>query len=102
MFLHSVGFLLALASPLLSFLVAGLLLRRIPRWRGFGSRLLFGSPLTLVLVILFFATFHPAASGAGLGVGGLTQRVLIVEVHAWFMALGWLIFASSSGVLHYT
>jgi hypothetical protein len=97
MSLHSVGFLLALASPVVSLLVAGLLLRRVPRWRGFASRLLLGSPLTLVLVVLFFATFHPAASGAGRGVGGLTQRALILEVHAWFVALGWLSFGRSRG-----
>lgn len=29
--------------------------------------------------------------------GSLVQRVLIVEVHAWFVALGWLAFSRSSG-----
>ena len=46
---------------------------------------------------LFFTTFNPTTSGAGRGVGGLVQRVLIVEVHAWFVALGWLAFSRSSG-----
>jgi hypothetical protein len=35
------------ATPVLSFLVVGFSLRRIPRWRRFGSWLLLGSPLTL-------------------------------------------------------
>ena len=43
-----------------------------------------------MLVILFFWTFDPVAAGAGVGVAGLTQRVLSVEVHAWFVAMGWL------------
>jgi hypothetical protein len=94
-FVHFVGVLLALATPVLSFLVSGLVLRRIPRWRRFGSWLLLGSPLTLVLLVLFFATFNPTAAGANLGVSGVTQRVLAVEIHAWFVALGWLVFRRS-------
>jgi hypothetical membrane protein len=92
---HLAGFLLACATPVLSFLVTGLLLRRVPHWRRFGSWLLLGSPLTLLLVVLFFATFNPAATGAGLGVAGLTQRILAVEVLVWFVALGWLAFRRS-------
>jgi hypothetical protein len=93
--LHSVGFFLAAATPVLSFVVVGLLLRRVPHWRRFGNWLLLGSPLTLALLVLFFATFNPTTSGAGRGVGGLVQPVLIIEVHAWFVALGWLAFSRS-------
>ncbi len=92
---HLIGFLLAVATPVVSFLAAGWFLRGISRWRRFGNWLLLGSPLTLVLVVLFFWTFDPAAAGAGLGVAGLTQRVLGVEVHAWFVAMGWLAFRRS-------
>jgi len=91
-FLHLIGFLLAVATPVLSFLVTGCFLRGIPRWRRFGNWLLLGSPLTLVLVVLFFQTFDPAAAGAGHGVAGLTQRILALEVLAWFAAMGWLAF----------
>ena len=91
MMLHSLGFVLALGSPVVSFLVTGIMLRRISRWKGFVNGLVLASPLALVLFVLFFATFKPAASGAGLGVAGLTQRVFIVEVHAWFAALARLV-----------
>jgi hypothetical protein len=91
-FVHLIGFLLAVATPVVSFLAAGWFLRGLPGWRRFGNWLLLGSPLTLVLVVIFFLTFDPAAAGAGVGVGGLTQRMLGVEVHAWFVALGWLAF----------
>lgn len=97
MLLHSVGFFLAPATPVLSFLVTGLLLCRVPRWRRFGNWLLLGSPLTFALLVLFFTTFNPTTSGAGSGAGGLVQRALIVEVHGWFLALGWLAFSRSSG-----
>jgi hypothetical protein len=94
-FAHLIGFLLAVATPVVNFLAAGWFLRGIPGWRRFGTWLLLGSPLTLVLVVLFFLTFDPAAAGAGVGVAGLTQRILAAEVHAWFVAMGWLAFHRS-------
>src|SRR5262249_41788561 len=89
---HFVGVLLAVATPVLSFLISGLVLRRVSRWRRFGSWLLLGTPLTLALLVLFFATFDPTAAGANLGMSGLTQRILVVEIHAWYVALGSLAF----------
>lgn len=90
--LHMLGFLLALGVPVVSFLVAGSYFRRIPRWRRFGGWLLLGSPLTLLLLVLFFATFQPTADGAEHGIAGLVQRAAIVEVHAWFVVMGWRAF----------
>lgn len=89
---HFVGAGLGFGSPVASFVVTGLALRRIPAWRSFGTWLLAGSPLTLVLMVLYFATFTPTAAGARSGVAGLTERILVVEVLAWFAALGWLAF----------
>jgi hypothetical membrane protein len=99
-FPHLIGFLLAMATPVLSFLVAGLFLRGIPRWRRFGTWLLLGSPLTLLLVVLFFMTFVPTAEGVQQGVGGLTQRLLVTEVLAWFAAMGWLAIRPTAGTDH--
>jgi len=89
---HMVGFLLAAASPVLSFVVVGLLLRRVPSFRRFGSWLLLGSPMTLALAVLYFLTFSPTVAGTQTGVAGLTERILVVEVLAWFVAMGWLAF----------
>ncbi len=89
---HMVGFLLAAASPVLSFVVVGLLLRRVPSFRRFGNWLLLGSPMTLALVVLYFLTFSPTVAGTQTGVAGLTERILVVEVLAWFVAMGWLAF----------
>lgn len=85
---HLVGFLLAAASPVLAFLVTGVVLRRHASWRQLGHWLLIASPLTLVLVITFFATFDPVAAGTGQGIGGLTQRVLVLAMHGTFVAIG--------------
>ncbi len=92
---HMVGFLLGIASPVLSFVIIGLLLRRVPSFRRFGSWLLLASPLTLVLLVLYFLTFSPTVAGTQTGVAGLTERILVVEVQAWFVALGWLAFRRS-------
>jgi len=89
---HFVGAGLGFGSPILSFVVCGLQLRRVPSWRRFANWLLLGSPLTLALTILYFATFAPTAEGAKTGIAGLTERILVTEVLAWFVALGWLAF----------
>ena len=94
--LHMAGFLLGVGSPVLGFLVTGLFLRDIPRWRRFGTWLLLGSPLTLVLIVLFFLTFQYDQMAAGVGVAGLTERILVIEVQSWFIAMGWLAFHRSS------
>ena len=60
-----------------------------------GNRLLLASPLTLVLVVLFFSTFVPTAAGAQHGVAGLTQRLVVIEVLGWFVAMGRLAFRRS-------
>jgi hypothetical protein len=89
---HFIGAGLGFGSPIVSVVVCGLLLRRIPDWRRFANWLLLGSPLTLALTVLYFATFEPTAEGARTGVAGLTERILVVEALAWFAALGWLAF----------
>jgi hypothetical protein len=100
---HMLGFLLALGTPVVSFLVAGRYLRGVPGWRRFGSWLRLGSPLTLLLLILFFTTFQPTVDGAEHGVAGLVQRLAAVEVLAWFAAMGWLATFPSwrtAGIVH--
>ena len=51
-----------------------------------------GSPLTLVLLGVYFANFRMATMTAGAGLAGLTELILVVEVFAWFVAMGWLAF----------
>ncbi len=86
--LHLVGFLLVL-SPIITFVLIGRALRDVPRWHRFARWLRYGSGLTLVLAVLYFATFNPEAAGDGTGVAGLTQRVLVVQLQAWIAALAW-------------
>jgi hypothetical protein len=94
-FLHLIGVGLAFAGAALGFFATGLALRRVPRWRRFGNWLVLAGPLTLALIVLSQASFDQAAIIAGQGIAGLTERILIVEVVAWLIALGWLTFRRS-------
>jgi hypothetical protein len=93
--LHFAGFGLGVGAAAVGFFATGLALRRVPRYRGFGNALLLGGPLTVALAILSQATFDQTAIIAGQGIAGLTERILVVEVVAWFAALGWLAFHRS-------
>jgi hypothetical protein len=94
--LHAFGFGLAAGTPVAAFLVTGHYLRGIPGWRRFGTWLLLGSPLTLALLVAFFATFEPTTDGAEQGIAGLVQRLLILQLHGWFVAMGWACLSAAS------
>jgi hypothetical membrane protein len=95
-FFHFIGFGLALTA-VVGFPVVGALLRRVPSWRLFGSWLIVAGPVTLALTVLYFATFTPTIEGIQHGVAGLTERLLVLELQGWYVALGWLAFNKSKG-----
>jgi hypothetical membrane protein len=90
-FLHFVGFALALTA-VAGFPIVGFLLRRRPEWRAIGTGLIIAGPVTLALAALYFLTFTPTVQGVQTGIAGLTERILIVELQAWYVALGWLVY----------
>ncbi len=89
---HTAGYLLGTGIPVIGFLVAGLLFRRIPSWRRFGGWLLVASPLTLALLLLSLVTFSQVSIMAGIGVAGLTERILCLELAVCYVAMGWKAF----------
>ncbi len=92
--LHIVFGMLLFVSPVLSFLVTGIYLRGVQttNWRRFGTLLLLASPLTLLLFVGYSISFDQVTVAAGQGVAGLTERVLMLEIQAWYVALGWRAF----------
>jgi hypothetical membrane protein len=88
--IHLAGFVVFVLSPVLGFTVAGRYFRRFPEWRRFGTALLVAVPVTLALLVLFFTTYDQDAITVGHGISGIPERVLLVEVQAWFVAMGWL------------
>jgi hypothetical membrane protein len=93
--LHTLGAEVALGTPVISFLIVGLVLRRVPEWKRFGTWMLVGCPLTLVLLVGFSMSVPPSELATGGGSLGLWQRALIIEVQAWFMIMGRLAFRGS-------
>jgi hypothetical protein len=87
--LHSVAALVGFLAAIVGFVAAGFYFRETPRWRRFGNGLLVAAPLSLALMVAYFLSFNIATVAAGNGVAGLTERIFILEVHAWYVALGW-------------
>jgi hypothetical membrane protein len=87
-----VGAPLGWFGPVVAFFVTGLALRRDPRWHRWGIYLLVASLLTLVLIIVTFWVFTPGTPLASLRLGGLMERALMIEIEAWYVALGWRLF----------
>lgn len=90
-FMHFSGFVLVLTT-VVSFPLVGFFLRRIPGWSRAGTGLIVAGPLTLALAVLYFATFTPTVEGIQTGIAGLTERALILEIQAWYVAIGWIAF----------
>ncbi len=85
--LHLTGFLLVV-SPSLTFPFVARGLRQVPGWRTAARALHVAALLTLLLTGAYFATFNPEAAGKNTGIGGLTQRILVLQLAGWFVWLG--------------
>jgi hypothetical membrane protein len=87
-----VGMPLLVLGSVVGFFVTGLALRRSVQWRGWGTYSLIASVVTLVLIAAMFWVFTPGTPLAPARLGGLMERVLFIEVLAWYVAFGWRIF----------
>lgn len=87
--LHMLGFGLAAAVPVVSLPLTGRYLRRIPGRQRLGGWLMAAGPLTLIFLVAYLASFNLDTVAAAHGVAGLTSRLLVTEVTAWFAVLGW-------------
>jgi hypothetical membrane protein len=90
--IHSLATIVALVSMMGAFIVIGLGLVRDSKWRGWGTYSLVAALVTLVLVAVEFWAFRPGTPLAPAQVGGLLERVLSVEMLAWYVVFGWRLF----------
>jgi hypothetical protein len=86
--LHSLGFLVAFGSLIIALFMIGLQLRKDRAWRGYGWYSLLTSLVTLLLIILPYAFPWYWAQ-----LGGLNERMLLVEAVAWHVVTGCRLFA---------
>jgi hypothetical protein len=56
----------------------------------FGNALLMAVSVTVAMLAWFFLSYDQAAITVGQGISGIPERLLLIEVQAWFVALGWL------------
>lgn len=94
---HSLASAVALLGAFAGFLVTGLGLIRFGTWRTWGWYSVVTSAATLVLIVLLYLTLSPASPLAGLRIGGLAERLVILVMLAWYAATGWRIAAVSRG-----
>ena len=76
-------------GPVVAFFVVGLALLRDNQWRRWGIYSLAACVVTVVLTIFMDWVFTPGTPLASLRLGGLMERVLMIEVEAWYVAFGW-------------
>lgn len=88
-----VGANLVFFGPVVAFFVVALALRRDTRWRGWDASTLVACLVTLGLVAVTFWVFTPGTPLASAHLGGLMERVSVVEIEAWYVAVGWRLFA---------
>lgn len=93
---HFIGFALIALTPVVTFATTGVYLRGIPAWRPFGTYLILGSPLTLLSTVAYLISFDEATTASGQGMAGLLSRILVIEIHAWFVAMGWLAYRQAA------
>jgi hypothetical protein len=82
------GFLLVAGTPVISFLMAGLYLRRFSNHKKMGNALLMGSPITLILTITCLLMFDYELIATGGGIAGIPSRLLALEVCSAYFLMG--------------
>lgn len=84
-----VGANLFFVGAVVAFLVAGLALLHDARWHRWGIALLIACSATLVVVVVMFWSFAPGTTVLSVRVSGLMERLTVIEIEAWYVALGW-------------
>ncbi len=72
-----------------AFLVIGLRLRRLAGWAAWGAYSIIAAVATVAVFAAMFLLWR-------YGVGGLLERLLFVEVLAWYVVFGWRIFRGAA------
>lgn len=89
--LHTAGAVIACGIPVITFPIVGFKLRCVPGWKSFGTwMMVMGCLVTLILLVGFDTSVPVTQMATGGGDYGLWQRLLFIEVQAWYVALAWV------------
>lgn len=84
-----VGMPLLAIGSVAGFFVTGLRLRRLAGWGGWGLYSMIAGVATLTMLGTMFSLWTT-------GMGGLLERLLFVELLAWYVVFGWRLFRLAS------
>ena len=84
-----VGMPLLAIGSVVGFFVTGLRLRRLAGWGGWGAYSMIAGAAALAMLGTMFALWTT-------GLGGLLERLLFLELLAWYFVFGWRLFRLAS------
>jgi hypothetical membrane protein len=88
----AIGMPLIAIGSVAGFFIVGLKLRHDNRWRGMSTYSMIAGPLTLAVIAVMFWVWTPGTPVAPLQLGGFMERVLFIEILAWYVVFGWRLF----------
>lgn len=91
------GFLLAFASAIGVVFYVGRRLRGVVGWEGPRRYSTWTGVGALLLIAFSFVALNPASPLEEMGIGGLIERLLAVEVFAWHAVMGWRLLHDGGG-----
>ncbi|MFG1685810.1 DUF998 domain-containing protein [Nonomuraea sp. NPDC049269] len=83
------GFLVVIVSAIAVVFYLGRQFRRLPGWRNLSRYSTWTGLAAVALVLLTFVALNPASPWEKAGIGGLINRLLAVEIFAWYTVTGW-------------
>jgi hypothetical membrane protein len=84
-----VGFLLTVVSAIATTFYVGRRLRGTEGWQRVARYSMWSGIGALALVAFSFVALNPASPLEDMGIGGLIERLLVIEVFAWHAGMGW-------------
>lgn len=84
---HTIASVVGEVAAIAALIVIGIGLRAAPAWRAWSIYTIVTAAVALVTLLLTFITSQRSLS-ASVRIGGLLERLLVVEILLWFMAFG--------------
>jgi hypothetical membrane protein len=85
--IHSTATAIGALSRLLAMVSVGTVLLASKPLRGWGIYSLIAAAITLLLGIAEYAAFAPASPLAAAHIGGLMERIFVIELESWYVVM---------------